>query len=77
VGPTGGRRRRRNRRAGRARGERGRGGWAATGPKRGGEGRGASWAAEAGWAAAQAGLKGEEGRGERKRKDFSFLKSIF
>jgi hypothetical protein len=36
-----------------------------------GRARGASWAA------AQAGLKGEEGRGERTRKDFSFLKSIF
>jgi hypothetical protein len=39
--------------------------------------RGRGRRAGASWAAAQAGLKGEEGRGERKRKDFSFLKSIF
>jgi hypothetical protein len=34
-------------------------------------------AGRGGWAAAQAGLKGEEGRRERKRKDFSFLLFLF
>jgi hypothetical protein len=70
VGPAGGRRRRRNRRAGHARGERGRGGWAATGPKRGGREGG-----RAGLPPSWAERVGGEGREEKKR--FFLFKSIF
>jgi hypothetical protein len=80
VGPAGGRRRRCNRLARTTREGSGGAAGPPNGPKAGegaagpptrlGRARGASWAA------AEAGLKGEEGRRERKRKDFSFF-SIF
>jgi hypothetical protein len=71
-GPEGERQQRHNCRAGRARGERGRGGWAATWAQSGGREKGRGPVGPRARGEGEAGLKGEEGE-KGGRKSFPFF----